>query len=331
MCHGTGWNNETDPESGCPRDADFRRVINSRAIFLYCQATQLDASYRKHPLWAEIHPWDPSAVRHQTEDSPDEQRFIAAKSKGADLVRRKTTVTPYVFNCFQHLPWGKFLFSQAPSNQDEYEKRVSAMQNGLLNGMPQPNVYSTPGWEPSTSTSIRPTLSIGDVVAIPSDVASSWKNQGTEWYGLIQALEPTDKGLKLGLLWLYRPTDTACMEMRYPHENELFLSDHCNCGDLPIYEDEVVRKGEHDSPSLSLFIPLVDKIRRVRSRLEQTSRPLDVFDCDAIGFLLGRIFFKAHLRGKKADSKSYHSHRRFPWTTFNSRLRILLSPAICRS
>lgn len=83
-------------------------------------------------------------------------------------------------------------------------------------------------------------------MAIPSDVVSSWSNQGTEWYGLIQGLEHTGKGLQLSLLWLYRPTDTACMKMLYPHANELFLSDHCNCGDLPIYEAEVLRKGKHN-------------------------------------------------------------------------------------
>lgn len=220
--------------------------MNSKAIFLYCQALQVEASYRKHPLWAEIHPWDPSAIRSQTEDSNDADRFIAAKRKGTDIMRRKTTVTPYVFRCFQHLPWGKFLFSQTPSDIGTYEERVSAMQNGSLNGVPQPKVYITPSWEASRSTLTRPTLKIGDVVAIPSDVASDWKNQGTEWYGLIQALDHTDRGPKLGLLWLYRPTDTACMKMLYPHANELFLSDHCNCGDLPIFEDEVFRKGKHN-------------------------------------------------------------------------------------
>jgi DNA (cytosine-5)-methyltransferase 1 len=34
----------------------------------------------------------------------------------------------------------------------------------------------------------------------------------------------------LEVLWVYELSDTSCMSMNYPHQNELFLSDDCNCG-----------------------------------------------------------------------------------------------------
>ena len=223
------------------RDRDFRSVITNQANFLYCQATQVDQSYGKHPLWAETLPRDLSAIPQQSERLTIPQ-WIASSNRGKKIVqRRKTTVTPLVYKCFQHLPWSKFLYAQSPSDPRRYRERVFSMQIGNAYGSRLFETIHTSRWQPTDrASSVQ--VSVGDVVAVPSDVAGTWKNQGSEWYGLVQGVERTVNGFKLGLLWLYRPSDTACMNMRYPHANELFLSDHCNCGDPTIYADEVVRK-----------------------------------------------------------------------------------------
>ena len=218
---------------GCYGDRDFRRMVASQANYLFCQAVQVDESYRKHPLWAEIHPWDLCAVPTQTEDLRTPDYFATSKEAGNMITRRKTTVTPYVFRCFQYLPWAKFLYSQAA---------VPATKTGSPTESLLSNIFLTDNWRLTRSDPSMVQVSIGDVVAIPSDAFSTWKHQGAEWYAYVQSVTCTNKGSKLGLLWLYRPSDTACMKMSYPYAQELFLSDHCNCDDSPVYADEVIRK-----------------------------------------------------------------------------------------
>ncbi|KAL9126610.1 MAG: hypothetical protein Q9217_004367 [Psora testacea] len=208
-------------------DQDFRRMVANQANFLFCQALQVDHSYSKHLLWAEIHPRDLCAIPEQIERSRVGESLAISREIGTMVVRRKTTVTPYVYKCFQHLPWAKFLYPSGSATEFRYS------DTGPLSDM---------GWRPTTSDSSRNQICIGDVVAVPSDAKSTWKDQGAEWLAYVQSLSRTEKGRKLGLLWLYRPADTACMKMLYPFPGELFLSDHCNCGDSPIYAGEVTRK-----------------------------------------------------------------------------------------
>ena len=220
--------------------SDFRNIITTYANFLHCQAIQVDHSYKNHPLWAEIHPRELNAIPPQSEKLKAPQRFTSSKEGQTVVERRKTTVTPLVYKCFQHLPWAKFLYAQPPSDPKRYREMVTLMQTGVLYGSSLSKVRYTSRWHPSGGSEIQ--ISIGDVVAVPSDAAGTWKNQGSKWYGLIQGIENTINCIKLGLIWLYRPTDTVCMNLHYPHTNELFLSDHCNCGDPAIYADEVLFK-----------------------------------------------------------------------------------------
>ena len=67
-----------------------------------------------------------------------------------------------------------------------------------------------------------------------------WKSSDPHWYGYVQDVSDNDQALSI--LWLYRPSDTLCLQVPYPDPKELFLSDHCNCGDTPIYAPEVIRK-----------------------------------------------------------------------------------------
>ena len=238
--------------------SDFRIVVTGQANFLYCQAIQVNPSYQNHPLWCEIDPQNLNAVPKQIEESTDLERFTSSKEGQTPVLRRKTTVTPYVFNCFQQLPWVKFLYPQLPLDRRRYTERISSFQAQAANNLVTEN-YRTSQPSSTDQTLGRFHISVGDVIAVPSDVAGSWKNQGSEWYALVQAASNTSRGLKLELLWLYKPSDTACLKMDYPHENELFLSDHCNCGDPAIYADEVVGKpnvkffGQPDNNNMNFF------------------------------------------------------------------------------
>ena len=239
-------------------DTDFRRVLATHPLFVYNQARQLGEEYTSHPLWSEIDPNTMDAVPKQTEQVKtyrDEEPKQRSKKS-----RSKTIVTPFVYECFKHLPWSRFLDVQRPvpavlrlREKEKYRK---------------PNVNFHPILDESIDSSSasqvevsqQKMLCVGDVVAINSDKTTTWKSNDSIWYGYVQGLTHERKGTRLHLLWLYRPSDTACQKMRYPFAKEMFLSDHCNCGDYPIYATEVIDKpkvaffGGPDTPSTDFFV-----------------------------------------------------------------------------
>ena len=208
---------------------DFRSVVASQANFLFCQATQVDEALNEQPLWIEIHPRFLAAVPENYEKHTTADMFTDSKEGDKIVSRRKTTVTPYVYQCFQHLPWAKFLYCQAP----------------LID-------QSKPWIVPSASRRNRKSdlekalgsVNVGDVVALSPDQMTTWKSTDAEWLGYVQNITVSSKGHRLDLIWLYRPSDTQCLRVAFPYTNELFLSDHCNCGDSPILSEEVIRKPE---------------------------------------------------------------------------------------
>ena len=205
-------------------DADFRRVIAAHPHFLYNEARQLDPGYESHPLWGEVHVKMLNAV-------PEQPRK-----------EKKTVVTPYVYKCFKSL-WGKYMEPRQPSQSTvrAWKARKKAM-------------YFTVGLRPDSTKSndvpIRDELSrttddskvcVGDVVQLLND-GKNWKGKDDVWYAYVQGIDNTKKRVTLQVIWLYRPSETTCSNMYYPSANELFFSDHCNCGDPHIYADEVVCK-----------------------------------------------------------------------------------------
>ncbi|KAI4279011.1 MAG: hypothetical protein LQ337_000618 [Flavoplaca oasis] len=192
--------------------SDFRQIIAAHATFLYNQAGQLGARYISQPLWSEIDPVALTAVPRQI-----------SQHRG-----RGTVVTPFVYECFRHMPWAKFL---DPVTAQDYRRK------GLSSSAQQR--YESPH---SRITISEGAVQAGDIVAIPSDTNTDWKTDDQYWYAYVQSRKITRKGQQIGLIWLYRPADTACQSMRYPHARELFMSDHCNCKDAAIYTTEVAHK-----------------------------------------------------------------------------------------
>lgn len=125
------------------------------------------------------------------------------------------------------MPWAKFL--DPVTSQDE---RKGDSKSSL-------DHHKSPH---ARITIIEGAVQTGDIVAIPSDTNTDWKTEDQYWYAYVQSRKVTEQGQQLGLIWLYRPADTACQNMKYPHPQELFMSDHCNCDDAAIYTSEVAHK-----------------------------------------------------------------------------------------
>ena len=247
------WLQKLYPNQECVRhwldqygDRDFRRIVAAHANFLYVQAIQVDQRYEKHPLWEEMHPRLLCAIPEQVEVTTNKEMYVTSTEGGASVPRRKTTVTPYVFDCFKGLPWKKFLYRQSPSSSVTHNIQKKSTICHVEDSPPKQKLeVRIPLGRRSNHVETRgepEAINIGDVVAIPKDNNSAWKTDDLEYLGYVQSVSDTVNGRELGLLWFYRPGDTTCRKMFYPHSQELFLSDHCNCGDPPVFANEVIRK-----------------------------------------------------------------------------------------
>ena len=218
---------------------DFRSIAAAHAHFLYSEAVRVRQKYEEHPIWEEMHPRMLRAIPEQVEYATNKDMFAHSTEKEGVVRRRKTTVTPYVFDCFKTFPWAKFLYCQSSSSSLSPGCPIKATPAKQKLEVRIPSAHSSIGLEARRKPiNIR----IGDVVVIPKDDNSSWKTEDVEYFGYVQSVSDTDEGQALGLLWFYRPQDTICRKTFYPHPREFFLSDHCNCGDPVVFTSEVLRK-----------------------------------------------------------------------------------------
>ena len=207
-------------EAWLPRVTDFRRVIAANIRFLSDQIAAAGLETQWYFVRREV---DPELLN----DIPPEE-----------VRTQRTVVTPYVYDCFKHMPWAGLLDPQSRDGlvsvtQEHAKARDSAssIQTLRCNGADEADAA----------------IEVGDVVGVPSDT-DTWQGSHSEWYAYVQGLQKTDQGIKLDLIWMYRPSDTACQDMEYRQSKELFLGTHCNCGDKPIYSNEVLSR-----PKVSFF------------------------------------------------------------------------------
>lgn len=216
-------------------------------MFLYDQFRdlQLSKKYESHPVWGEIDWVDLRAVPFQIKNIGPRKGLNEETPSGTPFSKTslcKTIVTPFVFKCFEHLPWAKFLEPKtvAPAVLRAQHQRQKELDRSIcLENLKEiQQQHDALAERPSNGRGI----SIGDVISVYPDKATGWKSNDDLWYGYVQGIRDRKKGQALGLIWLYRSSDTACQKMKYPHLQELFLSDHCNCSDRHIYTGEVVSK-----------------------------------------------------------------------------------------
>ncbi|EEQ85853.1 DNA methyltransferase Dim-2 [Blastomyces dermatitidis ER-3] len=205
------------------RSLDFRQAINSYSSFLEKQAWDLDPAYCTHPLWAEL------GVTQDNLVLPMQPQ----KAEG-------TIVTPYVYQCFKNMEWGNHLTAVELDPQISASHQTRLRELGFLpKVMPVKKMKSgfTVGLD--STTAIRPK----DVIAIRRDLKTPWKGTENLWYAAVQDVQPRkNRPARLSLIWLYRPSETVCADLTYPHANEIFFSDHCNCQDGVIDTSDIVEK-----------------------------------------------------------------------------------------
>jgi DNA (cytosine-5)-methyltransferase 1 len=219
---------------------DFRTSVIANLGYLHKEAIGVlgqDKAYF-HTFWDEVYYFE---------------RYTGP-SEGISIPEDLSTiVTPYIYACFEHLPFGDRL-KVIPMSDRTYELRNKLIQKRHLE-MPvglheEPKIISSAPQD--RILNIKP----GDTISTRRDSEDSgtvWKREESigfsdvdRWFALVQKVHKRRNGLRsFDVTWYYRPVDTLCGVMKYPWNNELFLSDHCSCReDAKITEDEVL--GVHD-------------------------------------------------------------------------------------
>ncbi|KAI5285912.1 DNA methyltransferase Dim-2, partial [Ascosphaera acerosa] len=218
------------------RAPDWRHAVVAHADFLLKQAVDLDAQtgrapvYTGHLLWHEL--------------SPAQQPNLAMPVQPQRVAG--TIVTPYVRRCFARMEWGDLLVAKAPSREVEAARqlRCEAMGFNMANRGGEKRPLVKPRWNCPRFGDVC----VGDVVAVPRDENSRWKtDENLLWFAFVQDIRPPapsarNQRARLYVIWMYRPAETIIGDLTYPHAGELFLSNHCNCGDPALYSTEVVKK-----------------------------------------------------------------------------------------
>lgn len=157
-----------------------------------------------------------------------------------------TIVTPYIYDCFSHMKMGMLLKPVQPSVSTEQAIARSWPADGTKN-MRFIRAICTSTNRQTMINSIKP----GDTLSVVLDAketGSEWSTNKPDkkWYGVVQSVSiansKTGPRRHFDITWLYDSEDTPCCSMKYPWDNELFLSDHCTCEDRQrrIPEDAVL-------------------------------------------------------------------------------------------
>ncbi|KAL6707786.1 hypothetical protein ACN47E_003686 [Coniothyrium glycines] len=234
-------------------EKDFRVCVNAYIDYIYLQAFNLVDSKQllRHPLWSECMVRGMRCVELQP------------------MVEKFTVTTPDVYQLFRQMYFGANLRSNCPSQlvRAKQEDRKRSLGFAMTLASKSTTSLSTTICRPYDAAYVR----VGDVVAIDPDEHDKhvWKNANAEWLAYIQDIIPqTDGGQRLLVLWLYRPRDTNIFKARYPFDNELFMSDNCNCGEGELLSEHI--KGKYDVAWSPSFIP-ADKLFIRQTYLTQES------------------------------------------------------------
>ncbi|CZR57572.1 related to cytosine C5-DNA-methyltransferase [Phialocephala subalpina] len=222
---------------------DFRRQVAANISFLFKETTGVDEKLRSELIFKEVLERDSIPMQKVEE--------------------QKTIVTPFVYECFKHLRFGHHLkvidISTAPRTQQKSEGKsldLTVDDNfkasvEISSSIPG-STMKTRSLPTNTATKrerMIKSIKAGFVLSVTKDGEESvWKDEGGQWkqaddcwYVYVQAVHDLPDGTRaFDALWLYRPSDTSCAKMKYPFQNELFLSDNCTCPQKQIKEEEVL-------------------------------------------------------------------------------------------
>lgn len=209
----------------CGLQKDFGTSVAAYVLFLYKECYSIDESelkLLKQSIWGEIYPLNLTAIDRQ--DSKDEKEM--------------TVVTPFVYRCFTGMYFAAHLDIKQPCH--EALEKITALKRERCLTPWNAGPTSQPPIDFKQPVHVRQ----GDVVCVPPNTEKEWKNsKSTTWYAYVQSTHEDKSGNdKLEVIWLYEPSDTTIGDAFYPFKNELFFSEHCDCGKKAIPLDAVIAK-----------------------------------------------------------------------------------------
>lgn len=217
------------------RRTDFRGAVIANMDYIFEEAKGLDTEITTwHSVWKEIKTLD----YYQPNLGPHHVKEKALGVRKDDAVR-KTIVTPYIHSLFSHMAFGSLLEQQGPVASVNTRKTRFIREAEVLST--HVDCFRSPKRNSADQDSLVTSIQKGDVIStLPDDIATTdteWKRGSSthnkdeyRWFGLVQQVhQRRDAKRSFDVLWLYQPIDTPCSVMKYPWENELFLSDNCTC------------------------------------------------------------------------------------------------------
>lgn len=210
---------------------DFRVGVNAYIDYFYHQAYNLANAKHllAHPLWGDC------MVRGLVSVKPQPR------------IEELTIATPNVFESFKDMYFGKNLQEQRPSKHVQASQELRKGRLGFSKAATAPSAPPTL-CQPYYGAPIQ----VGDVVAMHPDDSDQklWRGANWEWLAYVHGIKLLNNGnQRLFVLWLYRPRETNIFKAKYPLDNELFLSDNCNCTEGEFLSTDVLGKyNVHWSP-----------------------------------------------------------------------------------
>ncbi|KAL6852965.1 hypothetical protein ACO1O0_007514 [Amphichorda felina] len=219
---------------------DFRTSIIANLPFLHKEAIGVlgERQVYVHKLWEETLAF---------------KRFNGPPKELHDGENPPTIVTPYIMDCFKHLPFGDRL-QTIPFSAAAEKLRNSLIRKRHLE-LPHDPHQGVKSLSIAAEVRIK-NIQPGDTISTHRDAEDSgtqWEREEAKdfhdvdrWFALVQKVHVDKMGRRsFDVTWYYRPVETLCGLMKYPWNNELFLSDHCSCNErTKIKEDEIL--GVHD-------------------------------------------------------------------------------------
>jgi DNA (cytosine-5)-methyltransferase 1 len=219
---------------------DFRTSVIAYLGYLHKEAIGVLGQKKAyfHAFWDEVYFFE---------------RYKGPPKEISILEDFSTIVTPYIHACFEHLPFGDRL-KIIPMSDRTDELRNKLIQKRHLE-LPA-RLHEEPKKISSAPQDRILNIKPGDTISTRRDTEDSgtaWQREESigfsdvdRWFALVQKVQKGRNGFRsFDVTWYYRPVDTLCGIMKYPWNNELFLSDHCSCWEnSKITEDEVL--GVHD-------------------------------------------------------------------------------------
>lgn len=235
------------------RGNDFRSAVIANINFIWKEAHGLDPTIVTwHEFWKEVKTLD-----YYQPNLSLGQISLSEYSKMTDPIRKNqrdnrvppTIVTPYIHELFSHMVFGNVL-KRVDAAANIRKKRDTFIHNNMPIELGSLRTVKRIGQDRSAFTA---SIEVGDVISTHPDdegTDTEWKQQKSKdyqgehlWFGLVQKIHLSPKGKRsFDVIWLYQPIDTPCGIMKYPYDNEIFLSDNCtcHCNSAKVKADEIL-------------------------------------------------------------------------------------------